>query len=1021
MTADIQAPMSSEESDTLSPEVTEETVRGAQPWLPLLYAATGFCVAALVGLTDHALLGLRVGLEAPSPFYTALLVLVWSLGAFFGGKVAPKVPNPLYLHAWLSFGLSLVFLLPPLVYAQLATGALSTLAVASWLQLVFAGLPPAFLLGATLPCLVHVAGSKAVPAWTRPLMWTSLGAGAGYWWIYKYLIHGLGSDNTAYVTSFLLLGIGLLTMTLSKRGLEPLSTAPTPAVATPNEQESEDSAGLWLLGAGSFALGLSSVAWQRVFEVALEGGIYLSTATTSALWLSLSAGALLLTLRPLPQTPGVAAIVFAVWGAFFFASSLFIDRLAFWFSRFTQLLVDSAAAFAWVQVGLIGLVIVITLPGMLLAAALWDIATRARPNPLRQPSIAWALALVGLGWVLGYLSSWYLWMPLLGMKGLFQVCGALVGLLALAVAARLPGWSKIRLAIVVTAPLGLFLLLRALSPSLDLPAITIARSLPAPANWAAIRTQTGGLARPILSVDDTQGNVSVYATTSGLDLVTDGRGISPRTREPGSRLAAHVPLLLQGSPAAVALLGVGDGIGAAAALTHPLERLDIYEPSGASWEAARALASLNRNALADPRVKRLSPHHPPSSDTAYQVIIFPASSLQPQARTREPSDETYQRWLQLLAPNGIFVQEIDLEGQDLDSLRSLFASLGEELRELTLWQTQGTRVVLMGSRSPLRIEPNKFEQRLQRRAVLDDLQGVGLTHPQALLMLQIGTDHTLANWALGGRPSLHRRPSLPYLLPGLQYAGAVVLTPYEQDARLLPGASGDPRHALQQFMGQTGTPIQAEAFAEFSAYQQAQLPLNDTKGLSGRLLREWAQAHPKDTRALVADAHRLAEKGRISEALARLQLLAGTTVSYEVKLLKAKLLMTQVLAHHSWLTRFPPGLEEAIAAWSALTQDSRADRADAWRRLMLLHHVAGDTPKEYMAAQKALDTLDSKAELDTLERKIAILVAVGRTALQTGEIERAEGYALQALQLDPASVPAQELRQRVQARRPPAP
>ena len=67
-------------------------------------------------------------------------------------------------------------------------------------------------------------------------------------------------------------------------------------------------------------------------------------------------------------------------------------------------------------------------------------------------------------------------------------------------------------------------------------------------------------------------------------------------------MQAHLPLLLHPAPRRVAMLGLGTGITAGAALSHPVERLTALELVPEVARAARAYFSReNAGVLDDPR------------------------------------------------------------------------------------------------------------------------------------------------------------------------------------------------------------------------------------------------------------------------------------------------------------------------------------------------------------------------------------------------------------------------------------
>ena len=96
--------------------------------------------------------------------------------------------------------------------------------------------------------------------------------------------------------------------------------------------------------------------------------------------------------------------------------------------------------------------------------------------------------------------------------------------------------------------------------------------------------------------------VSVKKLTGTTTLAVDGKtDASNRGDMLTQKLIAHLPLLLHQDPKDVFIIGLGSGMTAGAALTHPIARADVIEISPEVVKASDFFKAENRNALADPR------------------------------------------------------------------------------------------------------------------------------------------------------------------------------------------------------------------------------------------------------------------------------------------------------------------------------------------------------------------------------------------------------------------------------------
>src|SRR5262249_5759201 len=99
--------------------------------------------------------------------------------------------------------------------------------------------------------------------------------------------------------------------------------------------------------------------------------------------------------------------------------------------------------------------------------------------------------------------------------------------------------------------------------------------------------------------------VSVKRLGGTVSLAVDGKVDATSAGDMlTQRLLAHLPLLLHRGPRTALVVGLGSGVTAGAALSHPLDRVDAVEISAEVVAAARRFfATVNKNALDDPRLR----------------------------------------------------------------------------------------------------------------------------------------------------------------------------------------------------------------------------------------------------------------------------------------------------------------------------------------------------------------------------------------------------------------------------------
>lgn len=130
------------------------------------------------------------------------------------------------------------------------------------------------------------------------------------------------------------------------------------------------------------------------------------------------------------------------------------------------------------------------------------------------------------------------------------------------------------------------------------------------------------------------------------------------------RMQTHLPLLLHPAPRRVALLGLGTGISAGAALHHPVENLVVIELVPEVAAAARAhFAAANLGVLDDPRTTLViddARHHLRSSAGRFDVIIGDLVVPWRQGEGALFTLEQFTAARAALAPGGLFCQWLPL-------------------------------------------------------------------------------------------------------------------------------------------------------------------------------------------------------------------------------------------------------------------------------------------------------------------------------------------------------------------------
>jgi spermidine synthase len=228
---------------------------------------------------------------------------------------------------------------------------------------------------------------------------------------------------------------------------------------------------------------------------------------------------------------------------------------------------------------------------------------------------------------------------------------------------------------------------------------------------------------------------------------SDGRGTAGTGTEHANRLYGHIPMLLHRDPRSVLSICFGVGNTLSAIAQYQPQRLVAVELSPGVLEAAAYFPS-NRNVLAT-RNLRLEIEdgrnfllktgerfdviqlEPPEIHTATVVNLY----------TREFYDLARRR----LTDNGIICQWLNVIIMPEREMKMLIRTFVEAFPECSLWAGGGSwDLLLIGSRTPIRLDPDALWARYSRPRVRADLRRMGLYNPQALLSYFVLGHDTLA-------------------------------------------------------------------------------------------------------------------------------------------------------------------------------------------------------------------------------------------------------------------------------------
>jgi spermidine synthase len=659
--------------------------------------------------------------------------------------VAARAERPLRVYAVVEVGaVALALLVPAVVrlyeplyatlYAQLAASSGVFVAAKFALALV-AMLPPAVLLGGTLPLLAtaFVADPAALGAkGNRLYASNTVGAALGV------ALGALLLPEHVGVRATYGLGIGLA---LAAAGWAwALDRQP---LARREPVEDRHSAPGVLL-AVAFASGFGTLALEVLLIHALvqvsSSTVYTYGAVLLVVLLCLAAGAVLVSLseRLLAAKPLLTAalllegaLLLALPGALVGAT----DGLAFWLSgRPRNALLLAAAAGG---------------PPLLVGALVLPLSLRLAAGGAVGPRIGGLLAANTLGGVIGSVGASLVLLERAGLWPSFAAVAAVYVAVALWAAPS----ARWRVGVAVTG-LGVAaaVFLTSASP-LTLPRVAL----------------RGG-ERLVALAEGAHGVVSVVDRRGELLIKVDNHYSLAGTGNPVTEeRAGHLPLLLHPEPKQVLFVGSASGHTAASSVVHPVESIVLVEIVPEVMELAPAhFGPTTRGVHTDPRTRRGvedGRNHLRAAPEHYDVIVTDLFVPGRPGVGAMYAREHFRAVREHLAPRGVFCQWLPLYQLGRDEFALVAATFLEVFPGATLWRGDffGTRpraaLVGINGEPPDPVAVGDRLRALGERGVEDRW----VTDPRAFWMLYVGPLAGLAPSLGGLAPNTDDWPRFEFL------------------------------------------------------------------------------------------------------------------------------------------------------------------------------------------------------------------------------------------------------------------
>ena len=612
-------------------------------------------------------------------------------------------------------------------------------------------LPQSVLLGMTFPLMStgvirrypdHPGGSLAMLYFTN-----SIGAAIGVLASGFWLIGLVGLPGTILTAGLLNIAVALVVWMLAK--LDP-NPAPAPIVVAPaaTAAANDGLARLFLVaaaitGASSF---MYEVGWLRMLSLVLGSTTHSFELMLSAFITGLAFGGLWIK-RRIDRIND--AIRFSGWvqvlmGALAVLTLPLYVRTFDWMAAMLNALQLNDAGYGLFTVLSHAIALAIMVPTTFLAGMTLPLFTHSLlRGPQGERAIGRIYAANTFGAIAGVLVAVHVLMPLLGLKQLIAIAGALDVLLGVVLIARSAPARRVQ-ALVQGTCVGAGALV----------AVLVAVHLDARRLVSGVYRYRAAELDPSASVifyrDGKTASISLTTHGSLLAIATNGKpdaGIEMDPAKPAlideitMVMAGSLPLVYKPDARRIANIGLGSGLTTHTLLADPaLERVDTVEIEAAVTVAAQGFGERVARTFSDPR----SVIHVEDAKTffsqqkePYDVIVAEPSNPWMSGVSSLFSEEFYRTIGHYLTEDGLLVQWLQLYEFNDDVALSVLKGLTEHFADYAIYNTDDTDILIVAKRSG-RLPPAALD-RLFAGPLAAELARVRLNGPDDVLVRRTGS------------------------------------------------------------------------------------------------------------------------------------------------------------------------------------------------------------------------------------------------------------------------------------------
>ena len=717
-----------------------------------------------------------------------------ALGSWKLGQKADRADNPLRMYGLLEVGIGLSAALVPLVFRALDTFywaiAPSVSSVPGGAGFIRFGtsfivlLTPTFLMGGTLPVLIRFFTESVDEVESKVgalYALNTFGAAAGTMAAALVFIPGIGNIRTTLIIATINVGIGLFAIWMSGAGERTVESDTLTRHSRADQASLErgerlpnpaaDRLVLLTLAVSGFVAMMYEVSWTRALSAMIGSSTYAFSIMLVTFLVGIALGSSIIGSWKPPATLrllGLLQLGVAIGGIVFL--------LGYLAAPYALIALIRAFYYAFPAVLTIQFIIC---AGLMIFATLCMGATFPVASQLYSSkfmllgrSIGSIYSLNTVGAIAGSLFAGFVLMPIIGtertiLAGLFFNSAMALLLLSEAKTSRFAQGVAVGLLILATLSMrgGIF--------------------------WKPDILDRGVLiyshafeSRPELTIsehyEDTdvvyfkEGNNATISVRKGenyIALRTNGKVDASNRDDMITQLTVGwLPPFYHPHPQSALVIGYGSGVtvGAVAAIKD-VEDIDCVEIEPAVFGAAPWFSGINRKSYENPKVHMIfndARNYMNVTRKQYDIIISEPSNPWIAGVASLFTAEFYDRAAQVLKPDGIFAQWIQLYELDPQDLRMILYEVQRKFPEVSVWVTDSD-LILIGSRQPQKLDTGRIARIVNSDPTMihDFRDFLHSEQPEGLLAYYVMSTDAIRKFASKARRNTDDHPLLEFHAP----------------------------------------------------------------------------------------------------------------------------------------------------------------------------------------------------------------------------------------------------------------